>query len=44
MITALKNIQPKLSEILIQESLTAVGCEQQQGIHKQETGGSGSEI
>jgi ElaB/YqjD/DUF883 family membrane-anchored ribosome-binding protein len=35
MITALKNIQPKLSEILIQESLTAVGCEQQQVFNSQ---------
>jgi ElaB/YqjD/DUF883 family membrane-anchored ribosome-binding protein len=30
MLTALKNIQPKISEILIRESLTAVGCDQQQ--------------
>jgi ElaB/YqjD/DUF883 family membrane-anchored ribosome-binding protein len=35
MITALKNIQPKLSEILIQESLTAVGCDQQQVFNSQ---------
>jgi len=35
MLTALKNIQPKLSEILIQESLTAVGCDQQQVFNSQ---------
>lgn len=35
MLTALKNIQPKISEILIQESLTAVGCDQQQVFNSQ---------
>jgi len=35
MLTALKNIQPKISEILIRESLTAVGCDQQQVFNSQ---------
>ena len=35
MLTALKNIQPKISEILIQESLTAVGRDQQQVFNSQ---------
>lgn len=35
LITTLKNIQPKISEILIQESLTAVGCDQQQVYNSQ---------
>jgi len=35
MLTALKNIQPQISEILIQESLTAVGCDQQQVFNSQ---------
>ena len=30
LITAIKNIEPKLSDLLIEESLNAVGCDQQQ--------------
>ena len=30
LITAIKNIEPKLSNLLIEESLNAVGCDQQQ--------------